>query len=666
MAFPNLLKRLFDSNGAGITLRGDIMPYGTAAPKAHGTAAAGSAETLSRSDHVHPLQTTVSGNAGSATKLATKRTIDGVNFDGSANIHHYGTCSTAADTAAKTVALANFVLATGAIAFIRFTVTNTASSPTLNINATGAKAIRYRNAGINASHLAADRTYCFIYDGSYYQLVGDIDTNTTYTAASAAPKAPGTAAVGTSTKYAREDHVHPLQTTVSGSSGSCSGNSATATKLAAKRTIDGVSFDGSANIHHYGTCSTDAGTAAKTVTLANFVLATGAEVTVRFTVTNTASNPTLNVNGTGAKAIKYRNAAISAGYLAANRTYRFVYDGSSYELVGDVDTNTTYTAATAAPKDLAKAAATGTSKNYAREDHVHKLPESVGKLSTKRTIDGVQFDGEDNIHHYGACSTAAGTAAKTVTLSGFVLDTGAEITVKFSSTNTAANPTLNVNSTGAKGIRYKNAAVPSGYIVANKTYRFVYDGTYWQIVGDVIAELQAQIDALAQQLASPWDCIPVGIPIPVVGVKFGGSDGRRAIMPGESKARENWIICDGGSDGKGGKVPNLKGRFLYGADDDHAAGSTGGSATHTHSISGTVGATTLSVEQMPGHNHTANVGKFHTGGNNRGTYASGDNVVASTSQTGGSQSHTHSLSGASSEAANSLPPYYAGHYVIRV
>ena len=178
MAFPNLLKRLFDSNGAGVTLRGDIMPYGTAAPKAHGTAAAGSAETLSRSDHVHPLQTSVSGNAGSATKLAAKRTIDGMQFDGSANITHYGTCSTAAATAAKTVTLPNFVLATGALAFVRFTVTNTASSPTLNVNATGAKAIRYRNATISAGYLAANRTYCFIYDGSYYQLVGDIDTNT--------------------------------------------------------------------------------------------------------------------------------------------------------------------------------------------------------------------------------------------------------------------------------------------------------------------------------------------------------------------------------------------------------------------------------------------------------------------------------------------------------
>ena len=261
--------------------------------------------------------------------------------------------------------------------------------------------------------------------------------------------------------------------------------------------------------------------------------------------------------------------------------------------------------------------------------------------------------------NYGTCSTAAGTAAKVVALSGFVLATGAEITVKFSATNTAANPTLNVNSTGAKGIRYKNAAVPSGYIVANKTYRFVYDGTYWQIVGDVIAELQAQIDALAQQLASPWDCIPVGIPIPVVGVKFGGSDGRRAIMPGESKARENWIICDGGSDGKGGKVPNLKGRFLYGADDDHAAGSTGGSATHTHSISGTVGATTLTVEQIAKHKHELSYDRSNRSGSGYIAYVlNGGPLNYETKETGGSQPHTHALTGASGEAS-SLPPYYA-------
>ena len=188
------------------------------------------------------------------------------------------------------------------------------------------------------------------------------------------------------------------------------------------------------------------------------------------------------------------------------------------------------------------------------------------------------------------------------------------------------------------------------------------------VSSDDFSALQEKVAGLIEAIGNidPWTVFPPRLPVAIDGVTFGGSDGRRAIMPGETEAREDWILCDGGSDGKGGTVPDLRGRMILGASDEHEAGSTGGSKTHTHSISGTVGATTLSVEQMPGHNHTANVGKFHTGGNNRGTYASGDNVVASTSQTGGSQSHTHSLSGVSSEAADSLPPYYAGHYVIRV
>ena len=129
-------------------------------------------------------------------------------------------------------------------------------------------------------------------------------------------------------------------------------NAQTATRLATKRTIGGVAFDGSANIHHYATCSTAAATAAKTVALSGFALATGARVLVKFTVTNSAANPTLDVNGTGAKPIQYRGAAIAAGTLAANRTYEFVYTGAQYELVGDVDTNTTYPLATASNDGL--------------------------------------------------------------------------------------------------------------------------------------------------------------------------------------------------------------------------------------------------------------------------------------------------------------------------
>lgn len=117
---------------------------------------------------------------------------------------------------------------------------------------------------------------------------------------------------------------------------------AKANQLTNARTIDGMTFNGTANIHHFAECSTAAATAAKVVTLSGFSLATGARITVKFTVTNTAASPTLNVNSTGAKAMMYRGSAISAGYLAANRVYEFVYDGTDWELIGDinVDTNT--------------------------------------------------------------------------------------------------------------------------------------------------------------------------------------------------------------------------------------------------------------------------------------------------------------------------------------
>lgn len=130
------------------------------------------------------------------------------------------------------------------------------------------------------------------------------------------------------------------------------------------RNVNGLIIDGTSNRANYGTCSTAAATAAKTVSCTGFGLVTGAEITVRFTVTNTAANPTLNVNGTGAKPIYYRGAAISAGYLAANRTYIFRYNGTQWDLVGDINTNTTYGLATASNRGLVKVGYTENGKNY--------------------------------------------------------------------------------------------------------------------------------------------------------------------------------------------------------------------------------------------------------------------------------------------------------------
>jgi hypothetical protein len=90
------------------------------------------------------------------------------------------------------------------------------------------------------------------------------------------------------------------------------------------------------NSPFYGSCSTAAATAEKAVSATGFSLVTGAKVVVKFTVTNTAANPTLNVNSTGAKAIYYRDAAITAGYLAANRTYEFVYTNEKVDPIYDI------------------------------------------------------------------------------------------------------------------------------------------------------------------------------------------------------------------------------------------------------------------------------------------------------------------------------------------
>lgn len=83
---------------------------------------------------------------------------------------------------------------------------------------------------------------------------------------------------------------------------------------------------------------------------------------------------------------------------------------------------------------------------------------------------------------YGTCATAAATAAKVVALADFdQLVTGVTVHVKFTYANTAANPTLNINSTGAKPIMCYGSTTPGTSDVtswqAGSVVSFTYDGT---------------------------------------------------------------------------------------------------------------------------------------------------------------------------------------------
>lgn len=88
--------------------------------------------------------------------------------------------------------------------------------------------------------------------------------------------------------------------------------------------------------HPYGVCEIAAGTAAKTVSI-NFSgtlsLFTGLTVRVKFTYGNSNAAPTLNVNGTGAKAIKSYGTTASPSW-PAGQILTLTYDGTNWLYAG--------------------------------------------------------------------------------------------------------------------------------------------------------------------------------------------------------------------------------------------------------------------------------------------------------------------------------------------
>ena len=218
----------------------------------------------------------------------------------------YGTCYTERYVGAKVVdSLDDFPRSEfrdGDLVFVKFSDGNTSSSPTLNIKGTGAVAVR-TSPSTYLGNVPEGDTLLLRYDTSYNS---NNPSDTWY-----------------KTWY------------VVNSSGS--------SNLYTARTVDGVSFDGSANVTHYCICYTDPDTVEKIVGVTGFVLEEGARVTVNFLESNTAASPTLNVhNGsayTGAKAIMYRGTSSvsdSSDYYRwqAGDIIDFIYDGTNWVMVG--------------------------------------------------------------------------------------------------------------------------------------------------------------------------------------------------------------------------------------------------------------------------------------------------------------------------------------------
>lgn len=85
----------------------------------------------------------------------------------------------------------------------------------------------------------------------------------------------------------------------------------------------------------YATCDTAAGTVAKVASLAagSLSLKAGATVAVKFTYANTASSPTLNIAGTGAKAMYIQG--VRDVYWTDGATVTFTYDGTNWRVASE-------------------------------------------------------------------------------------------------------------------------------------------------------------------------------------------------------------------------------------------------------------------------------------------------------------------------------------------
>lgn len=631
--------------------------------------------------------------ATTAKKLETKIVIDGVAFDGSADISNYTVCETQSSAQAKTVSIPNFNLVKGGSARIRFTNGNTHTSPTLNISDTGARELRLNNEAIKDYYIDKNGTYDVVYDGTYYQIVnGGVNVQN--------PKA---------------------------------------NQLTTERTIQGVKFDGTGDITNYTICTTDSTDGDKKVNLPGFTLSQGAILVVKFVDGSTTNITTLNVNGTGGKEIKWNGEDLKDYFIDTNGTYVFVFDGEYYQLINGGPSKTSNSAQkleiaytingiefdgtgditnygicdTAADKasktvtikgfKLITGASikvfftygsttstttlnvNGTGEKPLKRNGEDLNEESItksgtydiifdgtcfqivsgggttaaeaAKLAQEVVINGVKFDGSGDLITYGVCTTAADAVQKTVALANFSLVKGATVNISFTKGNTVEAPTLNINGTGAKILKYNGLSLKKDYIAANSTYTIVYDGTYYQLVG--------------RQLGGE---MPIGGIIAFSG-KFSG---RYPIPGGSTLPDTNWVLCDG-TKTNNLAVPDLRGRFICGAAVADL-GKTGGadSITPSGSVSVSIGNHALGVAQIPAHRHkVANSGvswdygwqwadrAFSNcdsggGGNNQAKYSS-------TTEGTGNPIHSHGASASfSGNALDNRPKYYNLCYIMRI
>lgn len=366
-----------------------------------------------------------------AIKLKNSRLINGFSFNGTADISDYGICSTAANNPDKKVSIPGFTLVKGAKVTITFTNGNLAANPTLNISSSGYKPITLNGVAMSSAGLEENGTYQFEYTGSSFALISanaplatraikDVDGNdikTTY-----AKKSEVLGATGISIKILNEDEPLP--------------------EIGESNTmyfVPSLSDNEEDRYHEY------------------------------WWINN-------KWEMVGSRSLEISNLIKDVSIDGLTLTFT---KGDDSKIILNTQ-DTTYDPASDIPLPPSDVPKLGESLRYAREDHVHPIQESTPYLSTPRSINGLLFNGSDDVHDYGICYSGSDEEEKVVDISNFKLDIGAEVTVTFEENNTASNILLNVGNTGAKPISCEEIT----NLQESGTYKFKYDGERWILISE--------------------------------------------------------------------------------------------------------------------------------------------------------------------------------------
>lgn len=416
-----------------LTSHGTHVTYSTTAPVMDGTASVGTATTVARSDHVHPSDT-------------SKLSLSGGNMRGAVN---------------SSVCGGTYLSGNQGVAIVNSTATAGNYTTLDKLNST--------NGVFTDAVYKGTRLLNYTSNDTIEAGTNKVDKSVTLLDESGNSSFPGTV-----------------------SASAFSGNASSATTLATARTIDGVSFDGSKAITHFGVCNDINFSGEAIVNLTGFELVKGARIIIYFKEFTNSSTPalTLNVNSTGAIPMMYNNEPVNVLFLNRHyKVYELVYDGTYWRFVGDMNDNMLIVGSS--DEAIGNEAATNGNVhlNLLENYEVYNSNRIVGTGATTVTSDDV---GDISIYSpvytpeklgfgYGTCSTEEATVDKVVSLASYNYVTNGIVSVNFTYA-VPANATLNVNGKGAKKIYHRGVAITSGIIKAGDTATFMCKGSYYHLI----------------------------------------------------------------------------------------------------------------------------------------------------------------------------------------